>query len=112
MQKTTLDSLVQENLRRAAASSNGRSAETIFGGSGHLLRQTLLSLTAGTKLAEHDSPGDATLLVLHGRLVLHAGGESQEGQTGDLLVIPPTPVRHSVEALDDTAFLLTVAKRP
>ncbi|WP_433499463.1 cupin domain-containing protein [Sphaerimonospora sp. CA-214678] len=110
MQKTTLDPLVQENLKRAATSSNGRSAETIIGGREQLLRQTLLTLTAGTKLAEHDSPGEATLLVLHGRLVLHAGGESEEGRAGDLLVIPPA--RHSVEALDDTAFLLTVAKRP
>lgn len=110
MQKTPLDQLVQEHLKRAANASTGRSAQTIFGGREHTLRQTLLALTAGTELAEHESPGEATLLVLHGRLRLHSGGESWEGQAGDLIVIPPA--RHSVTALEDTGFLLTVAKRP
>ncbi|MFC0864023.1 cupin domain-containing protein [Sphaerimonospora cavernae] len=110
MQKTPLDSLVHKHLKSAETAPTGRSAETIFGGREHMLRQTLVTLTAGTKLAEHESPGEATLLVLHGRLRLNAGDESEEGRAGDLLVIPP--VRHSVEALDDTGFLLTVAKRP
>ncbi|MBB4938289.1 hypothetical protein FHR32_002594 [Streptosporangium album] len=35
-----------------------------------------------------------------------SGGTSWEGCTGDLLVIPQA--RHSVEALKDTAFLLSV----
>ncbi|MFJ2032913.1 LuxR family transcriptional regulator [Streptosporangium sp. NPDC087985] len=108
MKKLSLDALVREHLERAAAASTGRSAETVYGGHEHVLRQTLLALTAGAVLAEHDSPGEATLLVLRGRLRLHSGGTFWEGRTGDLLVIPQA--RHSVEALEDTGFLLSVAK--
>ncbi|MEV0974607.1 cupin domain-containing protein [Microtetraspora glauca] len=110
MQKISLDALVHEHLKHAATASTGRSAETVYGGHEHVLRQTLLALTSGTILAEHENPGEATLFVVRGRLRLHSGDTSWEGRTGDLLIIPEA--RHSVEALEDTAFLLTVAKRP
>lgn len=109
MQKLSLDALAREHLERAAAAANGRSATTVYGGHEHTLRQTLLALTAGTSLAEHDSPGEATLLVLRGRVRLTSGDTGWEGRTGDLIAIPPE--RHSLEALQDSAVILTVAKR-
>jgi quercetin dioxygenase-like cupin family protein len=108
MQKISLDARVREHLERAAASSTGRSAETVYGGHEHTLRQTLIALRAGTTLAEHENPGEATVLVLRGRVRLHSGDEAWEGMTGDLLLVPPA--RHSLEALEDAAALLTVAK--
>ena len=75
----------------------------------HVLRQTVIALAAGSGLAEHNSPGEATLQVLRGRVRLTAAGESTEAEAGDLLVIPPD--RHSLDATDDSAVLLTVALR-
>ena len=48
------------------------------------------------------------MLVLHGRVRLLAADQSWEGGRGDLLIVPDA--RHSLEALDDSAVLLTVAK--
>lgn len=110
MQKISLDARVRELLERAAESSAGRSAETVYGGHEHALRQTLITLRSGTALAEHDNPGEATVLVLRGRVRLLSGDSSWEGRTGDLLIVPQA--RHSLEALEDSAALLTVTKKP
>jgi quercetin dioxygenase-like cupin family protein len=48
--------------------------------------------------------------VLHGRVRLNAGEQTWEGRDGDLLIIPDAP--HSLQALQDSSVLLTVAKRP
>ncbi|WP_431965828.1 cupin domain-containing protein [Actinacidiphila sp. bgisy160] len=108
MQKLSLEAKAREHLERAAASSTGRSAETLYGGHEHTLRQTLIALTAGTILAEHESPGEATVLVLRGRVRLRSGDDVWEAMTGDLLLVPPA--RHDLQAIEDAAALLTVAK--
>src|SRR5690606_8257587 len=109
MQKFSLDALAREHLQRAAAAPNGRSATTVYGGHEHTLRQTLLALTAGTSLADHESPGEATLLVLRGRVRLTSGDAEWEGRSGDLVALPPA--RHGLLALEDGAVVLTVAKQ-
>lgn len=108
MQKPSLAAMARQVGRRAADANSGRAAETVYGGHEKRLRQTVIAMTAGTELAEHDSPGDATILVITGRLRLVAGEVSWEGREGDFLAIPNE--RHSVQAVTDTAFLLTVAK--
>lgn len=108
MRKFSLDALAREHLDRAKSGTTGRSATTVYGGHEQVLRQTLIALCAGASLTEHDSPGEATLMVLRGRVRLHAGEDSWEGRTGDMLIIPP--VRHSLEAVEDSVTMLTVAK--
>lgn len=109
MQTTSLTALVHEHLAVAHAASAGRSAVTVHGGREHDLRQTLIALTAGTRLGEHEAPGEATLQVLQGQVTLHAGDERWEGAAGDHVVIPPR--RHDLAAETDAAVLLTVATR-
>ncbi|NVM96872.1 cupin domain-containing protein [Arthrobacter wenxiniae] len=108
MEKSSLTALARELLGNAKTGTNGRSARTVYGGHERVLRQTVIALTAGSMLDEHDNPGEATLQVLSGRLVLASGAVSWEGSSGDHLVVPNT--RHSVKALEDSTFLLTVAK--
>lgn len=108
MRKFSLDAIAREHLDRAASSPAGRSATTVYGGHEQVLRQTLIALRAGASLTEHDSPGEATLIVLRGRIRLNSGKDSWDGRTGDLLIIPQA--RHSVDAIEDSVAVLTVAK--
>ena len=108
MQKSSLTAQTREQLKAARQASSGRSAKTVYGGHEHRLRQTLVALVGGQALKEHENPGEATVHVLHGRVRLAAGDVSWDGSPGDLLIVPDSV--HSLEALEDSAVLLTVAK--
>lgn len=109
MPKESLTELVQQHLETASTASSGRSAHTIYGGHENVLRQTLIALRAGSSLDEHESPGEATLQVLHGRITLVVGQDRWNGSPGDLIPIPDS--RHALEAVDDSVVLLTVGMR-
>lgn len=109
MQKLSLDALAREQLDAARRASAGRAAHTVFGGHEHVMRQTVIALLAGRELADHQNPGEATVLVLRGRVRLAAGDDSWEGRQGDLLIVPSRV--HKLQAVEDSAVLLTVAKR-
>ncbi|GGV21309.1 LuxR family transcriptional regulator [Actinomadura cremea] len=108
MQKLSLDAQARNLLKQASAASSGRAAETVHGGHEHVLRQTLIALTAGTGMSEHENPGEATVLVRSGRVRLLSGDDAWDGIGGDLLIVPQA--RHALEALEDSVVLLTVAK--
>lgn len=108
MDKLSLQAKARELAHKASESTSGRAADTVFGGHEKRMRQTVVSLREGMEMAEHENPGEATLLVISGRLRLVSGGTSWSGREWDYLVVPNAP--HSVEAETDTTFLLTVAK--
>jgi quercetin dioxygenase-like cupin family protein len=108
MQKISLTALARVELNTARVTSSSRSAKTVCGGHEHLLRQTVIALWADESMAEHENPGEATVQVSHGRIVLAAGDESWSGWTGDLIIVPD--VRHSLTAIEDSTILLTVVK--
>lgn len=99
-----LHTLATDQLAKAGAASSGRSAVTLS----HQgqLRQTLIALTAGAALHEHEAPPAATLHVLEGSARLTAGDQSTELTAGDLTDIPQQ--RHALHAVDATVVVLTV----
>lgn len=98
----------QQLLAIARTAHSRRAADTVYGGRDTVLRQTMLALLAGAELAAHDSPPEATLQVLIGRVHLIAGEHRWDLAAGDLKAIPHE--RHSVEAVEDSVFLLTVIR--
>ena len=78
MQSTSPGALLEEQLSKARSASSGRSAETVYGGQEHDLRQTVIALAEGRVLGEHVSPGRHDLPALTDAAVLLpvATGES------------------------------------
>ena len=101
----SLTALADELLVAARAAGSGRSAHTVHGGQEHALRQTLIALTAGSGLAEHNSPGEATLQVLRGRVRVTDASRGAEVHVGVLHLL--SHERHAVVAVEDSVFLLT-----
>jgi quercetin dioxygenase-like cupin family protein len=108
MQKISIDALARQQIAAAVAAPSGRAADTAFGGHEKRLRQTVRAFRGGTQLSEHQNPGEATVYVVKGSVTLRAGGESWQGKAGDLLIVPDG--LHSLEAEEDSAVLMTVAK--
>ena len=88
MQKVSLDALAHQQIALAGSAGGGHTADTVFGGHEKVLRQTVIGMVAGARLAEHNNPGEATVLVLNGHVRLAAADLSWEGHRGDLLIVP------------------------
>ena len=110
MQRISLVALARQQLDGARRAGGGHTADTVFGGRENVLRQTVIGMVKGASLAEHENPGEATVHVLLGRVRLSSGELSWEARSGDMIFVPDA--RHSLEALEDSAVLLTVAKLP
>lgn len=106
MNALNLAQLANEQIVLARAAKSGHATHTIHGGREHALGQTLIALAAGNGLDAYDSPVEATLQVLAGRVRLMAGDDSWIAVQGDLLIIPP--VRYGLHAVVDSAILLTM----
>ncbi len=98
-----LNALAEEHLAAARASAHGRSAHLLL--QQPPLRQTVIALTEGTALDEHNAPPTASLLVLRGSVRLTAASGDADLLTGTLHPIPRE--RHGLLALRDAAVLLT-----
>lgn len=71
-----LNALADEHLAAARASAHGRSAHRLL--HEEPLRQTVIALTSGSALDEHNAPAAASLQVLRGRVRLTAASGDVE----------------------------------
>ena len=85
---------------------SGRRSETLI--KTPRLRVVLITMRAGTELHEHVAPGTITVHPIRGRFAFTAGDDEREIAVGTLISVEGG-VRHAVRALEDGAFLLTIA---
>ena len=110
MQKMSLQALARELVERAHGGSSGRAAETVVGGHERVLRQTMIGMLQGGYAGRARKPGRGGT---GGRASgpgpsSKAGANAWEGREGDLPIVPDAA--HDLEAVEDSAVLLTVAK--
>lgn len=67
----------------------------------------LAVLARGEALQEHQTDGQITVTVVQGAIRFDALNERVRLNAGGLLTLRPA-IRHSVEALEDSAFVITV----
>lgn len=86
--------------------TSGRNAITLTKEPG--LRLVLMLLGKGIKISEHQTAGPLTFHVLWGSVTFRAGARVESLGPGELIVLEST-VAHEVEALEESACLLTLA---
>ncbi|MDG4864589.1 cupin [Streptomyces sp. T-3] len=101
---TDLTAAADEHLAQARTDPHGRSAQLVVHDGA--LRQSIIALTAGSALDEHNTPPAASLQVLRGRVRLTtADGNGTDLTAGQVGPVPKE--RHGLAALEDSAVLLT-----
>ena len=71
-------------------------------------RILLVGLRAGTHLAEHRAAGSISVQTIAGRVLIRAAGRVFDLREGELLALG-REVPHDVEALAESAILVTIA---
>jgi len=66
-------------------------------------------MKAGALLKEHKAEGNVSIQVLHGRVRVSVDDNKVELEQNQMMILNPG-VRRSVEALDDTAFTISIAE--
>ncbi|SRR5579875_808330 len=102
-----LEEQIAELKRDAAWEREGRIGRTLTKEGG--LNVVLTLMRAGTALHEHQADGPVTIHCLSGRIELSAHDQTFELAAGDLAALDRA-VRHSVKALAEAAFLITLAQ--
>ena len=95
-----------EQLRREPEWERGQNAKTLV--KFDTMRVVLTALKAQARIPEHQTEGRITVHAVSGHLVVHAEGRTSDLRAGAVLALDQG-VRHDVEAVEDSAFLLTIA---
>jgi quercetin dioxygenase-like cupin family protein len=85
---------------------SGQNAKTLVKNEG--LRIVLTALKAQSRIPEHQTEGRISIHTVAGHLKVRAEGRTFDLPAGTLLALDQR-LPHDVEALEDSAFLLTIA---
>ena len=84
----------------------GHTARTLFKKAD--FRMVLISMEKGSVLKEHHADGTISVQVLKGAIRFTAQGETHTLQANSMAALGAS-IKHEVEALEESAFLLTIA---
>lgn len=93
-------------LRQEPYWQSGRNSKTIV--KYEDLRVVLTAIQAKTTIHEHHSAGRISVQTVQGHLHMHADGKEFDLPAGHVLVLDRA-MPHDVVAIEDSAFLLTIA---
>lgn len=110
---TMSDKMAQFDLLKEIAGSeknkpwqSGHNARTLF--KKHDFRIVLITMEAAARMKEHHADGTISVQVLKGKIRFNVAGKPHELGTGNLFTLAAS-IRHDVEAVEDSAFLLTIS---
>jgi len=95
-----------DRLRAETTWSTGQNARTLVKHGD--FRVVLTALQAKARMPEHKTEGRISVHVLSGHIHLRAAGRTYNLRPGSLLALD-RGIPHDVEALEESAFLLTIA---
>ncbi|MEL5995015.1 cupin domain-containing protein [Hymenobacter segetis] len=101
-----LPALLAQVRQEPAYQTGDRNSLTVF--KTDALRVVLLALHAGAELKTHTAPGPISVQVLDGQLTFCTAEQAAELAPGQLLTLH-AGIPHSVRAVTEAAFLLTLA---
>ena len=96
-----------EQLKCEPAWQNGRNAKTMVKYPD--FRIVLMLMKAQMRTEEHHADGRISVQTIAGHIRMHIAGRDFDLPVGHLLALD-YEVRHDVEALEDSAFLLTITR--
>ena len=102
-----LPALIRQMKEEESWEQTGRSAKTLHKLNGMCL--VLNSMKAGTVIKPHQANGPISVHCIEGELKFHTDKESVTLQKGEMLSLQEY-VRHSVEAVKESSFLLTIGQ--
>lgn len=95
-----------EQLHREPGWATGQNARTLVKYDD--LRIVLTALKAGARLPGHQTEGRISIQIIAGRIQVRAQGRTFDLPAGTMLTLEQR-LPHDVEALEESAFLLTIA---
>ena len=95
-----------EQLHREPEWTSGQNAKTLV--KLDTLRIVLTALKAEARIPAHQTEGRISIQTIRGHLLVRADGRTFDLKVGGVLALDEG-VRHEVEAVEESAFLLTIA---
>jgi quercetin dioxygenase-like cupin family protein len=85
---------------------SGHNARTLF--KKHDFRIVLITMEAAARMKQHHADGTISIQVIKGQIRVTVHGKPHDLHAGNLFTLGAS-IRHDVEAVDESAFLLTIS---